>query len=70
MGAVKPASASLQRSKSLLTVEEVADRCSVSVRTVRRWIASRDLPVHRLGARNVRISEHDLAAFLSTHREA
>ena len=70
MGALKPASASLQRSKSLLTVEDVAGQCSVSVRTVRRWIASRELPVHRLGVRNVRISEHDLAAFLSAHREA
>jgi excisionase family DNA binding protein len=37
-------------------------KCSVSVRTVRRWIANGELAVHRLGGRNVRISEHDLAA--------
>src|SRR5215213_9869649 len=62
MKLLKPSSTSLQRS-SLLTIEQVAERCSVSARTVRRWIASRALPVHRLGTRNLRISEHDLAAF-------
>ena len=67
MGPTNPVSAARQR---LLTIEQVADRCSVSVRTVRRWIASGELGVHRLGTRNVRVSEHDLAAFLAAHRDA
>src|SRR5829696_4746607 len=52
----------------LLTVEQVAQRCSVSSRTTRRWIEAGVLRAHRLGAL-VRISEEDLAAFLAAHRE-
>lgn len=49
------------------TIREVAERLNVATRTVRRWIASGVLGVHRIG-RTVRISEADLAAFLATHR--
>jgi excisionase family DNA binding protein len=49
-------------------VEQVAQRCSVSSRTTRRWIEAGALRTHRLGSL-VRISEEELAAFLAAHRE-
>lgn len=52
---------------ALLTVEQVADACAVSPRTVRRWIDDDELLAHRLG-RLVRISPHDLEDFLRRHR--
>ena len=48
----------------LLTIADVADRCQVSSRSVRRWIDDGRLKVIRLG-RSVRVSERDLAAFVS-----
>ena len=50
------------------TIGDVADFLGVSQRSVRRWIKSGDLPVHRFGAA-VRISEIDLSAFAAAHRE-
>ena len=55
--------------QSLLTVEQIAERLSVSTRTVRRWISDGELVAYRLG-RAVRIDEPDLEAFLARHREA
>lgn len=52
-----------------LTVDDIAERLDVSTKTVRRWIKSGALPVHRIG-RLVRISEVDFAAFLALQREA
>ena len=49
------------------TVAQVADLLEVSTRTVRRWIADGDLPVHRFG-RAVRIEETDLRAFIGEGR--
>ena len=49
-------------------MEQVAQRCSVSSRTTRRWIEAGVLRAHRLGAL-VRISEEDLTAFLAAHRD-
>lgn len=49
--------------EALLTIDEVAERCRVSSRTVRRWIGAGDLPAHRLG-RQLRIAPNDLSAFL------
>ena len=51
----------------LYTPEEMAKVCRVSLRTVRRWIADKELPVHRLG-RKVFVSEEDLARFLKSCR--
>ena len=51
-------------SERLLTIADVADRCQVSSRSVRRWIDEGRLKVIRLG-RNVRVSERDLANLLS-----
>lgn len=53
---------------SLLTAEQIAARCQVALRTVRRWITAGDLPVLRLG-RAVRIAEDDLERFLQRSRQ-
>jgi excisionase family DNA binding protein len=50
------------------TVGEIADQLKVSVRTVHRWVADRQLVAHRIG-RSVRISQADLKAFLAVHRD-
>jgi excisionase family DNA binding protein len=53
----------------LRTIAETAELLNTSTRTVRRFIASGALPVHRLG-RSVRISDADIAAFLAATRSA
>lgn len=50
------------------TVGEVALQLNVSPRTVHRWIADRQLVVHRIG-RSVRVSVADLKTFLAIHRD-
>ncbi len=52
---------------ALLSAAAVAQRCGVSLRHVRRLIANRALPVHRLG-RVVRVAEADLQRFLAACR--
>ncbi len=52
---------------SFLTIAEVAQRLSVSTRSIRRWIADENLIAHRFGAA-VRIAESELAAFIAQHR--
>ncbi len=47
----------------LHTIPEVADVLRVSTKTVRRWIAAKELPAHRLG-RQWRITTEDLQKFL------
>jgi excisionase family DNA binding protein len=49
------------------TIGEVANCLVVSTRTVRRWIKSGALPVHRINGL-VRVSEADFAAFLAVRR--
>lgn len=49
-------------------IQTVAEALDVSARTIRRWIASGDLTVHRVNG-VVRIAEGDLRAFLALHRE-
>lgn len=57
-----------QRSQSRFhTVSAIADQLGLSERTVRRWIARRELIAHRLG-RQWRISEGDLELFLRERR--
>jgi excisionase family DNA binding protein len=53
----------------LYSVDEVATELDVSSKTVRRWISSGLLPVHRLG-RQLRISEADLLTFIAQSRSA
>ena len=52
---------------TFFTVNEVADQLKISVRSVRRLIASGNIRVHRIG-RAVRISEIDLADYLDSTR--
>jgi excisionase family DNA binding protein len=51
-------------SSRLLDLDEVAERCSVSTKTVRRWIEGDGLPVHRLPGNGlrpiIRVAEDDL----------
>lgn len=43
-----------------LSLEEAADAMSVSVKTIRRWIAAGTLPAYRCGKRAIRIKLEDL----------
>lgn len=52
----------------MISLADVADLLDVSIASVRRRIAEGALRVHRIG-RTVRISEHDLAAFLEASRK-
>jgi excisionase family DNA binding protein len=53
----------------LRTIDETAELLNISPRTVRRYVDSGELPVHRFG-RSVRISNDDIAAFLAASRSA
>ena len=61
---MKNASAPLPR---LFTIAELAQRLSVSTKTIHRWIAAGDLRTHKLG-RQVRIAEEDAVSFVSRGR--
>ncbi len=50
------------------SIKAVAESLDVSIRTVRRWIANRDLAVHRVDG-VVRMADGDLRAFLALHRD-
>lgn len=56
-----------QRSPNLLTIEETAERLSVSPRNIRHQIYLRRLPIVKVG-RLVRIDERDLEAFIEDSR--
>jgi excisionase family DNA binding protein len=43
-----------------LSLEEAAECMSVSVKTIRRWIAAGTLPAYRCGKRAIRIRLEDL----------
>jgi excisionase family DNA binding protein len=51
------------------TITETAEMLRVCTRTVRRWIASRELVAHRFG-NALRIAEPDLRAFMALRRQA
>jgi excisionase family DNA binding protein len=51
----------------LMSIGQVADHLAVSEKTVRRLIADRQLPSHRVRGQ-VRVSEADLAAYLARSR--
>ena len=48
----------------LLTIEDTAATCQVSIKTVRRWIKSHDLRAAKLGAQ-WRIRPKDLELFIA-----
>ena len=45
-----------------LSLEEAAECMSVSVKTIRRWIAAGTVPAYRCGKRAIRIKLEDLEA--------
>jgi excisionase family DNA binding protein len=45
-----------------LSLEDAAEAMSVSVKTIRRWIAAGTLPAYRCGKRAIRIKFEDLEA--------
>ena len=53
----------LETADRFLTILEIAQEDRVSVKTVRRWIASGELPAYKLG-RQWRISRRDHQHFL------
>lgn len=57
---------------TLLTISQVAKTCSVSKRTVYRWIDKANLPTHfmpGIGTRRIlRVSRDDLDRWLAQHR--
>jgi len=57
--ATRPAATS-EPPTALLTTEDVAARCGVSARTVRRWIDRGELPAVRLSERLVRVEPADV----------
>lgn len=52
----------------LLTMEQVAKRLGVSLKTVYRWIDSGELPVSLIGQRTYRIFERDFIKFVYSRR--
>jgi len=52
----------------LLTMEQVAKRLGVSLKTVYRWIDSGELPVSLVGKRTYRIFERDFVKFVYSKR--
>lgn len=53
----------------LLTVQQVANITGFSVREVRRWITSGDLPACKFG-RALRVSEPDLAMYIANKKHS
>jgi excisionase family DNA binding protein len=51
----------------LITVAEAAERLDTPVRFVRRLIAERRIPFHKIG-RHVRIHTHDIDDFIAAGR--
>ena len=56
------------KSEPLLTLQNLATRWQVSLKSVRRIVARGDLKVHRIGGL-IRISPEDVATFEKLHRE-
>src|SRR5690349_18624637 len=53
---------------NLHPIAEIAHRCNVSTKTVRRWIDAGELSYYRLG-RQIRIGEQEFQAFLCKRQE-
>ena len=46
--------------KDYITIEEAAEICSVSARTIRNWISQNQLKAYSLGKRLIRIDQDEL----------
>jgi excisionase family DNA binding protein len=53
-----------RRHSELIGLQEAAEYCDVSYRTVRRWIASGHLNAVRVGPRLLKVDALELEAFL------
>jgi excisionase family DNA binding protein len=53
-----------ERRHHLIGLQQAAEYCDVSYRTVRRWIANGDLNAVRVGPRLLKVDADELAAFL------
>lgn len=62
-------SSSPSKLPKLLTVQQVAEITGFSVREVRRWIKSGDLPACKFG-RALRVSEPDVAMFIANKKHS
>lgn len=51
-----------------LTVAQVAQQLSCCTKTVRRMIDARELPIHRMGKRLIRIAASDVERFIRSSR--
>ena len=51
-------------SDDLITINEAAEACRLSTKTIRRHIASGVLPAYRIGPRAVRLKRRDLDAVM------
>jgi len=47
-----------------ITLQEAAQLCRVSTKTIRRHIAAGRLPAYRLGDRHIRIHRNDLESLM------
>lgn len=53
--------------RQFVTVDQVAAQFHVTTRTVRRWIASGELPAYRVGGHLIRIRLRDVDALALNH---
>lgn len=60
----QPANRRERRHPELIGLQEAADYCDVSYRTVRRWVASGRLRAVRVGPRLIKLDLAELEAFL------
>lgn len=52
------------RTTELIGLQEAADRCDVSYRTVRRWIAAGRINAVRVGPRLLKVNARDVDALI------
>ncbi|MFA6215054.1 MAG: helix-turn-helix domain-containing protein [Patescibacteria group bacterium] len=53
----------------ILTLEEVAGIMKVSLKTVYRWVSSKQLRAAKIGHKTYRVFEKDLIKFIHDHIE-
>ena len=53
----------------LFTLQEIARKAKISIKTVRRLVDAGELKTHRIGAQ-IRVSEGDWQAFLARSRQS
>jgi len=59
----------MNEENALLTAEDVARIMTVSIRTVRQWVADGKLEVIQIGKQDYRITRADLNKFIEERRQ-